>query len=217
MTAGRREEATMDATGPLSDVRAYYTRKLAEHGATPRGVDWNSAESQAVRFDQLLAVCRGDRAAALGDYGCGYGALLDHVRAAGYGGRFRGYDIAPAMVEAARSRHPADGGASFGTDESALEGSDYVVASGIFNVRLGAGERAWEAYIEDTVERLAKAAGKGFAFNALTSYSDEDRKRPDLYYADPCRYFDLCKRRYSRHVALLHDYGLWEFTLLVRF
>ena len=40
--------------------------------------------------------------------------------------------------------------------------------------------------------------------------------RPDLYYADPCRLFDLCKRRYAKNVALLHDYGLYEFTILVR-
>ena len=44
-----------------------------------------------------------------------------------------------------------------------------------------------------------------------------ERMRPDLYYADPCRLFDHCKRRYSRHVALLHDYGLYEFTILVRY
>jgi len=28
--------------------------------------------------------------------------------------------------------------------------------------------------------------------------------------------FDYCKRTYSRDVALLHDYGLYEFTILVR-
>jgi hypothetical protein len=26
----------------------------------------------------------------------------------------------------------------------------------------------------------------------------------------------LCKRRFSRNVALLHDYDLYEFTVLVR-
>jgi hypothetical protein len=50
----------------------------------------------------------------------------------------------------------------------------------------------------------------------LTSYSDPGRMRPDLYYGDPREYFDLCKRKYSRHVALLHDYGLYEFTIIVR-
>jgi hypothetical protein len=37
-----------------------------------------------------------------------------------------------------------------------------------------------------------------------------------LYYADPRVLFDHCKTRYSKNVALLHDYGLYEFTILVR-
>jgi hypothetical protein len=47
----------------------------------------------------------------------------------------------------------------------------------------------------------------------LTKYSGADRmaQRPDLYYG-----FDFCKRRFSRNVALLHDYGLYDFTILVR-
>jgi hypothetical protein len=40
--------------------------------------------------------------------------------------------------------------------------------------------------------------------------------RPDLYYGDPAFFFDHCKTHYARDVALLHDYGLYEFTLLVR-
>jgi hypothetical protein len=50
----------------------------------------------------------------------------------------------------------------------------------------------------------------------LTSYSDPDKRRPDLYYADPLALFDHCKRTYSRFVSLIHDYPLYEFTLLVR-
>ena len=40
--------------------------------------------------------------------------------------------------------------------------------------------------------------------------------RPYLYYADPLFLFDYCKKKYSKSVALLHDYGLYEFTILVR-
>jgi len=50
----------------------------------------------------------------------------------------------------------------------------------------------------------------------LTSYSDTERRRSDLYYGEPAFYFDVCKRRYARNVALLHDYGLWEWTILAR-
>ena len=93
--------------------------------------------------------------------------------------------------------------------------SDYAVASGIFNVRLGRADADWKAYLTDSLDTLDRTSDKGFAFNCLTSYSDADKMRGYLYYADPCEIFDLCKRRYSRNVALLHDYDLYEFTILV--
>ncbi len=50
----------------------------------------------------------------------------------------------------------------------------------------------------------------------LSLYSDEDKRNSTLYYADPCRVFDWCKREITRDVALLHDYGQWDFTILLR-
>jgi hypothetical protein len=56
----------------------------------------------------------------------------------------------------------------------------------------------------------------GIAFNLLTSYSDPDRMRSTLHYGSPSRYFDFVATHCSRRVSLLHDYGLFEFTILVR-
>ena len=52
----------------------------------------------------------------------------------------------------------------------------------------------------------------------LTRYSDADRmsQRPDLFFGDPLFFFDYCKRNFARNVALLHDYDLYDFTILVR-
>ena len=69
--------------------------------------------------------------------------------------------------------------------------------------------------MEETVDRFDQLSTKGFAFDVLTLYSDPPLRRPDLHYADPLFWFDRCKRKYSRSVALLHDYPLWEFTVLV--
>ena len=40
-------------TDPLliSAVERYYTAKLDTHGATPSGVNWNSAAGQELRFE----------------------------------------------------------------------------------------------------------------------------------------------------------------------
>ena len=74
----------------------------------------------------------------------------------------------------------------------------------------------WSEYLEATLDVLNRTSRLGFVFNSLTIYSDSDKMRDDLYYADPCTLFDFCKRRYSRNVALLHDYDLYDFTILVR-
>ena len=86
----------------------------------------------------------------------------------------------------------------------------------MLNVKQQASDAEWASYVHETIADLAALGARGFGFNALTLYSDADKRRPDLYYADPLELFDHCKRTYSRFVTLLHDYPLYEFTILVR-
>jgi SAM-dependent methyltransferase len=199
----------------LETVRTYYDSRLQAHGPTHRGVDWNSSDSQRLRFAQLLRVADPAAPCVVGDYGCGYGALLDYLREQQRGHSYRGYDLSAHMIDAARRRHPELPAATFSSREDVLAGTDFVVASGLFNVKQAAVVADWHDYVLHTIARFATLARRGFAFNVLSHYADH--MRPDLYYADPCLLFDLCKRRYSRHVSLLHDYGLYEFTILVRY
>lgn len=200
----------------LTDVASYYSEKLAEHGDTPRGVDWNGEESQALRFMQLCKILPSSNEFSLNDLGCGYGALLDYLKVKHPSYNYLGVDISTDMIRTAGQRHAASFRARFIAGAEPDQGADYGVASGIFNVRLGRTDAEWLKYIQSILDVLDRTSNLGFSFNCLTSYSDEDKKRDYLYYADPCQLFDLCKHRYSRQVALLHDYGLYEFTILVR-
>ena len=83
-------------------------------------------------------------------------------------------------------------------------------------MKMDSKDTEWEEYIFKTLTQLWELSKKGLAFNSLTMYSDLEKMRPDLYYADPCRIFDFCKKHFSKNVALLHDYDLYEFTILVR-
>jgi SAM-dependent methyltransferase len=203
-------------TRVLDAVRRYYSEKIVEHGPTAKGVDWNDQASQELRFDQLLKLCDIARPFSINDYGCGYGALAGYLGQQGYAFRYTGFDISNEMVAQAQDLLRGAENCRFVGSESALEQADYTVASGIFNVCLEAADEAWERHVLETLGRLDALSSRGFAFNMLTSYSDPDRMRPDLYYADPRAIFDHCKRTFSRWVALLHDYGLYEFTILVR-
>jgi SAM-dependent methyltransferase len=203
----------MDRDRILSGVAGYYTDRLREFGTTARGADWRDEASQELRFAQLLKLVERPGAFGLNDYGCGYGALALYLRRRGFSCEYHGFDISAEMLQQARELNPEH---DFVADDGLLGQADYTLASGIFNVRLEVGDEEWTAYVLDTLDRLDALSCHGFAFNMLTEYSDEDRMQPTLFYGDPGFFFDHCKRRYSRHVSLLHDYGLYEFTLLVR-
>lgn len=200
----------------LREVADYYSGKIARYGETPQGVDWNGEEGQRLRFTQLSQVLPGGASYSVNDLGCGYGSFFDFLLERGASMSYLGIDVSEAMIAAAQRRCSGHANARFIVGPAPDAAADYGIASGIFNVRQGRSNPEWEAYVGSTLDLLNATSRLGFAFNCLTSYSDPDRMRPDLYYADPCKLFDMCKRRYSRNVALLHDYGLYEFTILVR-
>lgn len=206
----------MSKQADLDAVKAYFTRCIVEHGNSPRGVDWNSVASQEVRFAQLLRVVKPGEPFSILDYGCGYGALSAYLEAQGQQADYYGFDIVQEAVDLARQQHQGTPRRSFLSDESTLPKVDYVVASGIFNVRGESSFEDWTAYVVQTLARFNELSTKGFSSNFLTKYSDADRMRKDLYYADPLYLFDYAKRHFSRNVALLHDYEIYDFTLVVR-
>lgn len=204
-------------TDLLDDVAGYYAARLAEHGETAKGVDWNGEESQVLRFAQLSnIILEPDEAFSVNDLGCGYGALKGYLSGRYRSFAYTGIDVAPEMIRAAELQFGSDPTARFvvGSEPDAV--SDYGIASGIFNVRMGRDDSEWLAYVKNALDVMDRTSRRGFAFNCLTSYSDADKMRSTLYYANPSVLFDHCKRYYSRNVALLHDYGLYEFTILVR-
>lgn len=202
--------------GILSEVDRYYSDKIITHGPVPGGVDWNSQESQMLRFDQLLKLLPiPAKKFSILDFGCGYGSLFNYMKPRYQEFQYAGFDISRAMIDEARRLLNGEP-IKLSTELSILDAPEYTIASGIFNVKQKANVENWMTYVEETLTQINKLSSKGFSFNMLTSYSDEDHKKDYLYYADPCQVFDFCKRQFSKEVALLHDYNLYEFTVLVR-
>src|SRR5207244_1145964 len=112
----------------LDAVERYYSGKFAEHGATAQGVDWNSAESQELRFSQLLPVLDKDSGFTLVDYGCGYGALVQFLDAMGLEYAYQGFDLSKPMVEHAQQAFGQTERREFTSNEESIEPGDYAVA-----------------------------------------------------------------------------------------
>ena len=200
----------------LSNIAAYYTSKLELYGSTPQGVDWNGQASQDVRHRQFLRLLDGAQDSSILDLGCGYGDFLRFLRGQGYQGRFVGYDVAPSMIEKARELHGEAADRQWRIGAEPADVADFAIASGIFNVKGEISDASWTPYVYQTLDVLAHAGRRGFAFNLLSLSSDPERRRPNLYYADPADMLSYCLSRYGRSVALLQDYGLYEFTIVVR-
>jgi hypothetical protein len=196
-------------------VEAFFSNALAEYGAAHKAVDYPDLAQQITRFVELSRLFNNSKPFTLMDYGCGYGAMLDYLKSVNAPVTYWGYDISSAMLATARQTHP-------GMEDRFLSevprGAtyDFVIASGIFNLKMDIPLTTWDDVVHDTIDRFDALSSRGFAFNMLTSYREPHRKRSRLYYGDPIHYFDFCFRKYSPNIALSHDYNLWDFTIIVR-
>jgi len=206
----------MNNSQELEKVKGYFAEKLETFGPTHRGVDYNSTESQEIRFAQLIKIIDASQKYSLLDFGSGYGGMYDYLVRLGHKVHYVGYDIAEPMVLKGRELHPNNPDCWFTTDIDDIPLLDYAVVSGTFNMKLDSDFDSWTKIVLTALHQMDARASKGFSFNMLTKYSDVDRMRPDLYYADPLFFFDYCKKNFSKNVALLHDYNLYDFTILVR-
>jgi hypothetical protein len=127
--------------------------------------------------------------------------------------KFNGFDLSEKMIATSSSLYP---NARWTSNEDKLQPVDYIIASGIFSVKMNFTDAEWYDYILKTLHNIDRLAVRGFSFNALTSYSDPEYMKSNLFYLDPRVIFDYCKRHLSKQVAILHDYPLYEFSVIVR-
>ncbi|MCB5175192.1 class I SAM-dependent methyltransferase [Microvirga lenta] len=206
---------TTNAPRLLAQVAEYYDDKARTYGATPKGADWRDAESQELRFLELAKVLRGARTGSIAEVGCGWGAFPLWAQRHSLDLDYTGYDISEVMLREAESVCGALPNVRFAKGDRPDAMADYVVASGIFNVRFDAPNDNWLDLVRSTIDNMYEKARIGIAFNFLTGFSDRDRMEARLYYADPGAILNYCIGRFGRHVTLNHDYGLYEFTVLV--
>jgi SAM-dependent methyltransferase len=202
----------------LRNVNSYYTEKVLKHGPSPHGADWRNEESQLARFVQLLKLVKNTATDfSINDLGCGYGKLYEFLNENYDSFSYTGYDLSEEMISNALRLYGNSGSHDFRAigDLDELTPADFTVTSGIFNVMMGHSADEWQDYFLTVLRQMDRVSKSGFAFNCLTIYSDKEYMKDNLYYADPCFYFDYCKKHFSRNVALLHDYDLYEFTILV--
>jgi SAM-dependent methyltransferase len=203
-----------------STLVTHYERCLDQYGATPRGVDWPSVPDLEVRFDTLLSLLDGsptEPRPVLLDLGCGPGLLLDYLRATDRldSVDYRGIDLSPAMVDAARARWP-------GQDiccrdviaDPLVPGSvDFVIMNGVLTEKQTLSHDVMVEIAQELIVAAFDAARVGIAFNAMSRHVDWER--PELFHWGFDDLSAFLRERVSRHYAFRSDYGLYEHTTFV--
>lgn len=199
-----------------SNIVDYFNCKIREFGPSAKGLDWNGEKSHLVRLSQVAKVISQCSDFSINDFGCGYGTLYNYLVECGFENfDYFGYDLSDGMIEAAR-RNVTNPKARFVQgDIQSIAPADFTVASGVFNKVMCDNLAQWENYVYHHLSTFHKNSKSGFACNFLTSYSQSEKMREDLFYADPKKIFDFAMRL-SSNVSIYHDYGLFDFTIIVR-
>ena len=147
------------------------------------------------------------------DVGCGTGVLYNYMKEHAGDFNYTGIDLVGDMIDHARKKYP---GVVFhvnsleGLPESSF---DYIVSSGIYNVRQTVAAKSWEQFVLDDITRQFAKCRRGVVFNLLTDRADFNVEH--LYYANAGHWLKNMQDRLSRFVSLDHAHGLYEFTLAV--
>jgi SAM-dependent methyltransferase len=203
--------------GIYSEIAAYYSAKVGRFGATPLGVDWTCQATQEMRFVHLLKLCDFTSAFALNDLGCGYGALVAYLdrRHRDCAVDYVGIDVSAAMVRRARRLWRGRSHVAFTHGFASPRTADYSIASGIFNVEQDQPRPEWEKFIAASLDNLYQTSRRGFSVNFMKQPTGASG-RQGVYYTDTAHWARYCASKFGAAAEVHEDYGLREFTLIVR-
>jgi len=196
----------------LNDVRDHYEQTLFRPGDSGAKVGWKDSDAQRIRFEVIWRILDGYNPKSITDVGCGTGDLLSFLRARGWIGKYSGIDISPKMISAAKDRFRNDEFALF-SNSLEIPHSDFAVASGVFNVSLGADSKAWYAYSEKLICQMWDASECGVVFNMLSSDSDRGRHKSELSYFDLSYVASFVRVNLTHNLRLDQTYGQFDFTI----
>lgn len=138
-------------------------------GDTAEAVLWKNEEVQEKRFEVMESLFKGEKSPQILDAGAGLGHFYDYLCSKGYTPYYTGFDIKEKFVDVARSKG-RNVHLSNIKDISKFSSADYVLASGVFNLK-DSGD--WKAGVQEIYNQCNKAA----AINFIT-------KAPDAAYRE---------------------------------
>ncbi len=186
-----------------------YQNSFAEHGESPKSLQWSSYKAAAVRYEQLVADLNIENKTIL-DAGCGMGDLLPYLYSKSVNFDYLGVDITPNFIEIARKRYAGSTFEVFNPfDNDLAQKYDIVLSSGVMNIKTP----DWENKRKMMIERLYGYANEVLAFN-MAGWMQESREGEKIGYANILDVFNFCSTLTPK-IILRNHYSKNDFTIVM--
>lgn len=193
---------------------------VAQHGMTPEAV-WmdkqGALEKGARRCAAMFRAVEPGMPFSVLDVGCGPGFAIPYLEEK-FSGNFTDYlgvDISPPLLAAARQAFP-----SYAFEQRdiisqplPLQSFDHAIVNGVITAKFGLSHARMEEFAGQLLAAAWGAARRSLSFNVMSTHVDWTRD--DLFHWPIDSAMAFCVKSLSRHVNILADYGLYEYTVQV--
>lgn len=196
----------------MTDIKKHYETLFSKHGNSAKSVQYTDEKTQYKRFEILTEIS--DKLNSVIDLGCGLGDLYKYIKTKEENVKYLGLDFVKEFITSANSnlKNVNTNFQLFDIEKQDIpRGYDYIMLSGVFNNIM---TDNWE-FMKTALKKMYLSCNKGIAFNAMSSYVDYYDE--NLFYIDPCKVFDFCKRELSPKVTLRNDYLIKENSIPFEF
>ena len=188
---------------PKIDNDKFYTSALKQYGKSAKGVNWNSKESQEIRFKTILELLPEDLSNYnIGDAGCGFGDfyayMIMHNKKPK---KYLGIDSISEMCTIAKTQTKSEI-LHLDICKNELPTQDYYVCSGALNTLT-----SFESYL--FIQNCYKSSKNGFVFNVLFG----DKESQTYNYMSNYHVEKIAKDLGVKNVVFRDDYLLHDITV----
>lgn len=199
-----------------TDQLDIYRKLLIKHGFSVAAVASENETIKFLRYSKLSQVFDKDTTFSVHDVGCGLGHYCLYLKE-NFRDRkiiYSGSDVVPEFVTYCRKNFISS---KFYTRDllkiNPKERYDYLIFGGTFYHKGHTPYKEMQAYVENVLENGFRMSKRGIAFNMLSSFSDFCNTKY-FYYPLP-KLIEFVATKLSRHFEILHNYPLFEYTVLV--
>lgn len=149
----------------MLDNHSFYLGAYTKHGVSPKGVNWHSYETQALRFDVIVKLLNDElHNSSIADAGCGFGDLYLFLKQQRCAPKYYiGIDVMVEFIQIAKQRFKEELDCTFTCKnilKEAMPFADWYVASGSMNIL--SDFNTWLF-----IEKMLTYAKRGIVFNIL--------------------------------------------------